>query len=88
MENQNEDSFSHGLGIITAIVGGFIGIGVANDDPDMNTFLGFIIGGVIGYVGGRIAGELLTLAIKIIIGIISILFIIFRIYRLFSLIGE
>ena len=88
MANNQEDSFSNGLGVIVGITGAIIGIGVANDDPDINAFMGFIVGGLIGYIAGRIAGEILTIAIKVIIGLLSILFILYRVYRLISLIGE
>ena len=83
-----ENSFSKGLGVIVAIVGAFMGVGIASDDPELNAFASFLIGGFIGYIVGRIVGEIVNIVIQVIIGILSILFILFRIYRFFMLLGE
>ncbi|WP_340066502.1 hypothetical protein [Ascidiimonas aurantiaca] len=88
MGNEDENSFSKGLGIIVAIVGAFMGVGIANEDPELNAFAGFLIGGFIGYIVGRIVGEIVSMVIQVIIAILSIVFILFRVYRFFSLLGE
>ena len=88
MANNDDNGFSNGLGVMVAIVGAFIGIGVASDDPEMNSFVGFLVGGFIGYVLGRIVGSLLTFVFKVIIAILSGLFILFRIYRFITFLAE
>jgi len=88
MGDNKDNSFSKGLGSIVGIAGAILGTGIANDDPELNAFAGFIIGGIIGYIGGWIVGEFLTWVFKVILAIISTLFIIFRIYRFFSFIAD
>lgn len=81
MGDNKDNSFSKGLGTIVGIAGAILGAGIANDDPELNAFAGFIVGGLIGYIGGWIVGEFLTWALKVLLAIISVLFIIYRIYN-------
>ncbi|NER12898.1 hypothetical protein GWK08_05570 [Leptobacterium flavescens] len=88
MGDSEENSFSNGLGIIVGIVGAILGVGAANNDPEISAFGGFIVGGIIGYLGGWIVGKVLTFALKVLIAIISIIFIIYRVYRLLTFLAE
>ena len=88
MSNNEGNEFSKGLGIIVGIAGAILGTGVANDDPDLNAFAGFIVGGLFGYIAGWVAGEFLTWIIKVILAVASVLYIVFRIYRILILLGE
>ncbi|WP_299557242.1 hypothetical protein [Seonamhaeicola sp.] len=88
MGNKEGNSFSKGLGFIAGFAGAILGAGVANEDPELNAFVGFLVGGFIGYIGGWIVGEFLTWTLKVILAIISALIIIFRVYRFLSFLGE
>ena len=88
MGDKSDNSFSKGLGTIVGIAGAILGTGIANDDPELNAFAGFIVGGIMGYIGGWVVGEFLTWVLKVVLAIISVLFIIYRIYRFFTFITD
>lgn len=88
MSNKEGNSFSKGLGFIVGFAGAILGAGTAAEDPELNAFVGFLVGGFLGYIGGWIVGEFLTWTLKVILAIISVLIIILRVYRLLSFVGD